>query len=199
MKSMRHVGIVIAALLFLAPTGASAQGWFEYINREDQFSVNFPSQPEVSDFSYLTANGWSIPGRLFETHEGASLYTVTFANYSGSAPEDIEAAIEHAANSYRNSGGEVTWDNENGVDGIDGHMVQVTNEDGGRSFVQIAFHQNLLYIVDATVPAGSIVPGHFQQSLVMLDDQGRRVRYARDDNGERFRVIPGAGRTPFVE
>jgi hypothetical protein len=65
--------------------------------------------------------------------------------------------------------------------------------------VQIAFHEDRLYIVDATVPAGSIVPGHFQQSLVMLDEQGRRVRYQTNDQGERYRVIPGGGGAPFVE
>jgi hypothetical protein len=198
-KTMRFLGIVAAALLFLVPVGASAQGWFEYINREDKFSVNFPAQPEISDFSSLTATGWSVPARLYETQEGASSYNVTVINYAGSAPEDIDTAIQHAADSYRNSGGDVTYDSEGGVDGIDGQMVQLTNEDESRSFVQIAFHIDLLYIVDATVPEGSIVPGHFQQSLVMLDDQGRRVRYARDDNDERFRIIPGAGRTPFVE
>jgi hypothetical protein len=196
---MRTLGIAAAVLLFLASAGASAQGWFEYVNREDRFSVNFPSQPEISDFSYLTATGWSVPGRLFETREGDSRYTVTVVNYSGSAPEDIEAAIQHAADSYRNGGGEVTYDNEGGVDGIDGQMVQLTNEDESRSFVQIAFHEDRLYIVDATVPAGSIVPGHFQQSLVMLDEQGRRVRYQTNDQGERYRVIPGGGGAPFVE
>ena len=196
---MRHLGIITAMLLFFVPGGANAQGWFEYINREDQFSVNFPAQPEISDFSYLTATGWSVPGRLFEADEGDARYAVSVVNYAGAAPEDIEAAIDHAADSYRNSGGEVTYDNEGGVDGIDGHMVQVTNADGGRSFVQIAFHMDRLYIVDATVPPGAIVPGHFQQSLVMLDEQGRRVRYQRDDDGERYRVVPGGGGEPFVE
>lgn len=196
---MRILGIAAAALLFLAPSSASAQGWFEYVNREDRFSVNFPSQPEISDFSYLSATGWSIPGRLFETREGAARYAVTVVNYSGSAPEDIEAAIRHAADSYRNGGGNVTYDDTGGVDGIDGHMVQLTNTDESRSFVQIAFYRDRLYVVDATGPAGSIVPGHFQQSLVMLDEQGRRVRYQTNDQGERYRVIPGGGGAPFVK
>jgi len=78
-------------------------------------------------------------------------------------------------------------------------MVQLTNEDQSRSFVQIAYHLDRLYIVDATVPAGSIVPGHFQQPLVMLDDQGRRVRYHTSEQGERYRVIPNSGGEPFVE
>ena len=196
---MRNIAILITTLLLFSRTGALAQVWFEYVNPEDRFSVNFPSQPEVSGLPYLTASGSSIPARKFETREGGALYTVTVVNYSESAPADIENAIQHAANSSRNSGGEVTYDDAGGVDGIDGHMVQLTNEDESRSFVQIAFHLDRLYILDATVPAGSIVPGHFQQSLVMLDEQGRRVRYQTNEQGERYRVIPNSGGEPFVE
>ena len=196
---MRILGTLAVTLLLLSPPGAWAQGWFEYVNREERFSVNFPSQPEISDLDYLSATGSSIPARKFETSDGDSRYTVTVVNYSGSAPEDIENAIQHAAGSYRNSGGNVTYDDEGGVDGIDGQMVQLTNEDESRSFVQIAFHFDRLYIVDATVPAGSIVPGHFQQSLVMLDEQGRRERYQTNEQGERYRVIPNSGGEPFVE
>lgn len=196
---MHIFGILAVTLLFLAPSKLSAQSWFEYVHREDRFSVNFPAQPEISDLFYLSASGQSIPARKFETIEGDARYTVTVVNYSGSVSEDIENAIQHAADGYRDSGGEVTYDDAGGVDGIDGHMVQLTNENESRSFVQIAFHLNRLYIVDATVPAGSIVPGHFQQSLVMLDDQGRRVRYQTNEQGERYRVIPNSGGEPFVE
>ncbi len=196
---MRILGILAVAILFIAPERVSAQSWFEYVNREDRFSVNFPAQPEISDLFYHSATGSSTPARKFETRDGDALYTVTVVNYTGSAPEDIENAIQHAADSYRNGGGEVTYDDAGGVDGIEGQMVQLTNEDESRSFVQIAFYDGRLYVVDATVPAGSTVPGHFQQSLVMLDEQGRRVRYQTNEQGERYRVIPGGGGAPFVE
>jgi len=196
---MRYLGFVAGLLFFFVNSAANAQGWFEYTNREEQFSVNFPEEPAIGDVSYKAASGQNIPARLFEAREGASRYTVTVVNYTGAAPEDIAAAIDHAAETYRDSGSEVTYDNEAGVDGIDGHMVQLTNPDGGRSFVQISFLFDRLFIVDATVPAGSIIPGHFQQSLVMLDEQGRRVRYQRNENGERYRVVPGGGGEPLVE
>lgn len=196
---MRMLGVLAATVLFLSPVGTSAQGWFEYVNREDRFSVNFPSQPDISELVYVSETGASIPARNFETSDGDARYTVTVVDYSSAVPEGFGAAIQHAADSYRNSGGEVTYDDAGGVDGIDGHMVQLTNEDESRSFVQIAYHLERLYIVDATVPAGSIVPGHFQQSLVMLDDQGWRVRYQTNEQGERYRVIPNSGGEPFVE
>jgi hypothetical protein len=198
-RVMRLLGVLAVTLLFLSPLSAAAQGWFEYVNQEDRFSVNFPSQPEISDQDYLSASGASIPARKYETSDGDARYTVTVVDYSDAVPEDKGGAIQHAADSYRNSGGEVTYDNAGGVDGIDGHMMQLTNADESRSFVQIAYHLDRLYVVDATVPAGSIVPGHFQQSLVMLDDQGRRVRFQTNEQGERYRVIPNSGGEPFVE
>jgi hypothetical protein len=196
---MRLLGILVVTVLALSPLSASAQGWFEYVNQEDQFSVNFPSQPEISELTYLSETGASLPAHRYETSDGAARYTVTVVDYSTAVPEDIGNALHHAADSYRNGAGEVTYDDAGGVDGIDGRMVQLTNEDESRSFVQIAYHLDRLYVVDATVLAGSIVPGHFQQSLVMLDDQGRRVRYQTNEQGERYRVIPNSGGEPFVE
>ena len=38
-------------------------------------------------------------------------------------------------------------------------------------------HQNRLYILEGTVPAGMPPPGLFQQSLGFVDKDGRRIRY----------------------
>jgi hypothetical protein len=38
-------------------------------------------------------------------------------------------------------------------------------------------HENRLYILEGTVPAGAPPPGLFQQSLGFLDEKGVRVRY----------------------
>ncbi len=195
---MRVTSFVVA-LLFLFPIPTFAQSWFEYVNQDEQVSVNFTGPPEISDHSYLSPTGWSLPAKRFEAMEGESRYSVTVVNFGGSPQEDYSAAIQHAADQYRDVSGTVTYDDRGGVDGHEGQMVQLTNEDGSRTFVQIAMYEDRLYIVDATVPPGSIVPGHFQQSLVMLDEQGRRVRFQRNEAGERYRAIPGSGGEPFVE
>ena len=74
---MRILGILAVAILFIAPERVSAQSWFEYVNREDRFSVNFPSQPEINDLFYHSTTGSSIPARKFETRDGDALYTAT--------------------------------------------------------------------------------------------------------------------------
>ena len=41
----------------------------------------------------------------------------------------------------------------------------------------IYMHENKLYIIEGTVPAGYPEPGLFQQSLGWLDENGNGVRY----------------------
>ena len=63
------------------------------------------------------------------------------------------------------------------IDRIEGRYIHLTNADKSRSFFGIYMHGNRLYITEATVPAGYPEPGLFQQSLRMLDKDGRGVRY----------------------
>ena len=52
----------------------------------------------------------------------------------------------------------------------------------------IYLHARRLYILEGTVPEEDPPPGFFQQSLGILDEEGRRVRYRYDANDERYRV-----------
>jgi hypothetical protein len=66
----------------------------------------------------------------------------------------------------------------NFVDLVEGHSLQLTNNaDKSRTFVGIYMHQNKLYIIEGTVPAGYPEPGLFQQSLGWLDENGVGLRY----------------------
>ena len=126
---MRVTSFVVA-VLFLFPIPTFAQSWFEYVNHDEQVSVNFPGPPEISDHSYLSPTGSSLPARRFEAMEGESRYSVTVVNFGGSPQEDYSAAIQHAADQYRDVSGTVTYDDRGGVDGHEGQMVQLTNEEG---------------------------------------------------------------------
>ena len=64
------------------------------------------------------------------------------------------------------------------ADLVEGHHLQLANADGSSTFAAIHMHENRLYIVEGTVPAGSPVPGLFQQSLGFIDSEGNRIRYA---------------------
>ena len=66
----------------------------------------------------------------------------------------------------------------NFVDLVEGHQLQLTNNaDKSRTFAGIYMHENKLYIIEGTVPAGYPEPGLFQQSLGWLDENGVGLRY----------------------
>ena len=64
------------------------------------------------------------------------------------------------------------------LDLVEGRQLQLTNnKDKSRTFAGIYMHENKLYIVEGTVPAGYPEPGLFQQSLGWLDENGIGLRY----------------------
>ena len=66
----------------------------------------------------------------------------------------------------------------NFVDLVEGHQIQLTNNaDKSRTFAGVYMHENKLYIIEGTVPAGYPEPGLFQQSLGWLDENGVGLRY----------------------
>jgi len=66
----------------------------------------------------------------------------------------------------------------NFVDLVEGHQLQLTNNaDKSRTFAGIYMHENKLYVIEGTVPAGYPEPGLFQQSLGWLDENGVGLRY----------------------
>jgi hypothetical protein len=65
----------------------------------------------------------------------------------------------------------------NVVDLVEGYHLQLTNADKSRTFAGVYMHENKLYIIEGTVPAGYPEPGLFQQSLGWLDENGVGLRY----------------------
>jgi len=51
------------------------------------------------------------------------------------------------------------------------------------------FRDGRLYILEATVPPGSLLQGLFRQSLSFLDADGQRIRYQLSPDGSRKRVL----------
>jgi hypothetical protein len=65
----------------------------------------------------------------------------------------------------------------NFVDLVEGHQLQLTNNADKSAVRRDYMHENKLYIVEGTVPAGYPEPGLFQQSLGWLDENGVGLRY----------------------
>ena len=196
---MRLIKLVASvSILFLA--GPSfAQEWIEYYSRADFFLVNFPKQPTVQDITWRTEFGLSIPGHAHVYEDGPSRFSVTAIDYANvqklhaervkgctGYPDtcgnpyvaELRGAMDYAAWNFIKRDAKVTYYAYANSDRIEGRRVQLLNPDRSRTFAAIYIHENRLYVLEATVPAGAPPPALFQQSMGFLDKDGVRVRYA---------------------
>jgi hypothetical protein len=91
---------------------------------------------------------------------------------------DVRGAMVFASWRFIQRNARVTaylWDF---IDLVEGHQLQLTNNaDKSRTFASIYMHENKLYVMEGTVPAGDPEPGFFQQSLGWIDENGAGIRY----------------------
>jgi hypothetical protein len=195
-------------LIFLFSGVSHAQGWIKYIDESERFIVNFPGEPVVQNTEYRTEAGVTLPSRVYTVENPPSRFSITVVDYTQAervhrercespsyecagftSGDDVRGAIAYAAwNVRERNDGDVTYDAYGQVDGIPGHQLQITHSDGSRTFMGIYLHARRLYILEGTVPEENPPPGLFQQSLGILDEEGRRVRYRYDANDNRSRV-----------
>jgi len=190
---MRLFRLIAAAAILFVARPLVAQDWIEYVDRAERFQINFPGQPTVTDIKYKSEMGAVLPARVYTAKAGPATYTLTVVNYKGAGEDggggpggDWRGSTAWAAWQFRKRGGEVTYDAHAVTDFIAGHQLQITNKDGSRSYIGIHPHMRRLYIMEATAPAGYPPPSDFPQTLSVLDEQGRRIRYRLDDEGNRI-------------
>ena len=191
---------VIAGLSIASP--ALAQNWFLYESEEDNFTVNFPSDPVIEASTYSLPSGRETSARVYTVMDDAGTYIVTVVDYEGISAEETATSIEDAADKFREGDGEVTLDEFGYFEGADSQIMQISNPDGTRSYVVVAHLPAAsglikLYILEGRAPPDAVVSGVFQQSLGWVDSYGTRIRYQRDVEGNRYRVIPDAGGAPL--
>jgi hypothetical protein len=201
-RKMRFSAMIAALAALLMASPASAQGWFLYENEEDNFTVNLPVEPTMEATTYTLPSGRETTARVYTAMDESGVYTVTVVDYEGISPEETATSIEDAANVFRQREGEVTLDEFGFFEGADSQYMQMTNPDGSRSLIVIAHlppRSGLikLYIAEGRTPPGGVIAGVFQNSLGWVDSHGIRIRYQRDVEGNRYRVIPDAGGAPL--
>ncbi len=199
---MTRAATIFSLVAIFLSGPAFAQDWGEYINTDERFGVNIPGQPEQSEETFQTNSGMSYPARVFTASDAAGTYTVTVVNYPDVSHEVYQTLLDDTVEVIRGRGGEVTYEGFNIYDGMDAMSLQITNEDGSRSFYAITVpprpsQTDRIYIVEGRVGGSMPVPGHFQQSLFIVDTNGERIRYGVDIEGSRYRVIPGTGGQPL--
>ena len=201
-----RLSLLASAAVVLFISGASfGQEWIEFANREDRFTCNFPNPPKIAQITYQSEHGADLPARVYSAAQGQSRYSVTVVDYNqaqriltekakscpaGAEPclgapgdeghwkADVRGAIVYATWRLMQRDARLTSLVWNTVDRVEGHQLQLTNNaDKSRTFAGIYMHQNKLYIIEGTVPAGYPEPGLFQQSLGWLDENGIGLRY----------------------
>jgi len=196
---MRLVRLVLAALILCIASPSFGQEWIEYYSRADFFLVNLPGEPKVQDITYPTEYGITLPGHVHVYENGGTRYSVTVVDYASvqkihaervknckGYPDtcgnpynaELRGAMDYAVWNFIKKDGKVTYYAYANSDRIEGRRVQLTNPDRSKTFAAIYMHENRLYILEGTVPAGAPPPALFQQSMGFLDKDGIRVRYA---------------------
>jgi len=195
--AMSPIRVALVAVITGLSSPAVAQEWGDFMSPEDRFSINMPGQPKVDTITWVSEFGLNLPGRVYTAFRGPEKYSITVVDYSGAekqyystpkAPSfqgsgywriDIMASVQYAATKlYRyRPGAKVTYDAWHHIDRVAGQQVNLINADKTVTFASIYLHDNRLYILEGTVPAGAPDPGLFTQSISFLDAGGKRVRY----------------------
>ncbi len=195
--------LLCSCVALLSSHAVTAQSWFEYVNVEDRFGVNFPAEPQIEAFDYESEFQAIFPARRYRAMRGQDLYVVTVVDFTESERihselikteaasgsnvwiNDQRASVARAAREFRARGGQITYDAWSHIDLVEGHQLQMTNADGTRTYAGMYFNGNSrrLYVLEATISPRSPPAGQFQQSLRFLNEAGERVRYRLSPNG----------------
>ncbi len=96
---------------------------------------------------------------------------------AGSWKYERAGAVDFVSFNVLRRKAEMTYFGWAAIDRVAGRYIHLTNPDRSRTFFAVYMHEDRLYILEATVPAGYPEPGLFQQSLRFLDKAGNPARY----------------------
>lgn len=217
---MHKLKLIPIVLGVFAVNELAAQQWAQFRDESEYFAVNFPGEPVVTEAPYPSDYGATFPSKIYTVEYGDYHYSITVVDYTNAReiylelPDKTDEAgsqwlwlydqlggTSQAARQFRERGGTITFDAWNHIDFVEGHQIQMTNDDGSRTFAGIYLHNRRLYILEATVPSNALPPGLFQQSITFLDEDGIRVRYELSPERERvsIRRIPEDAAVSAVE
>src|SRR5258705_10724521 len=216
----------VSAALVLALAGAALpQEYVEFTSKDDRFGAPFRVQQMVEQTMWKSESGSMLPGGVYSADSGNSHFKVTVVDYntieavaterSKSCPPgaetcrgggsstglgywkaDLAGAEKFATWQFMQRDAKVTYMAWNNIDLVEGTMLYMTNADKSRTSAGIYMHENKLYVLEGTVPAGYPEPGFFQQSIRWLDENGNGIRYQTLYHN-RFPIPPtGRGGAP---
>jgi len=85
-----RTAIRVSVLLLLASTAATAQEWGEYVDRENGFKVEFPGMPKVTETTWKSQMGYTLPARIYSVDKDREHYSMTVVDYRGIEQQAVE-------------------------------------------------------------------------------------------------------------
>jgi hypothetical protein len=164
---MRLIAFILAA--FVAGP-AAAQSWTEYSYPDYAFTVSFPGEPRIETEIYQTADGRSVPARVYSITNDKGVFKMTVADLSNAALQE-SAVIDHAIKTL-SQGGEIKLDIPHRISRVFGRQLSIQAADGSRSSVAVFFYKQRLYQIEGrSLATGNTTAEaiRFQQSLVFTD------------------------------
>lgn len=163
-----------AVLLFAFWPPALGQDLPLYVNCDHRFAVIFPGEPMMREIPYTARGGGSVPARQFFIEQGAGRYTVTVVQFASGRAED-RRAVEHAAEGLRRRG-EVRFQAYADYDpGIPGRQLNIFETGGRQLRASVYMYDRRLYITEASADVGDVAAIQFEQSIMLLDEEGNDV------------------------
>jgi hypothetical protein len=170
---LRLLVLTIAMMLAALPV-ALAQESPLHINREHRFAVIFPAEPMTKEIAYMTRAGTSVPARQFFVENDSGRYAVTVVQFPDGRSED-RRAVEHAAQGLR-SRGEILFQAYANYDpGIPGRQLNIRETNGRQLRASVYMYDRRLIITEASAPPGDVPAIQFEQSIMLLDEEGNDV------------------------
>ena len=74
--------LIPLSMILCFPGLCVGQEWARYINQTDRFTVNFPGEPVVEEFGYLSEYGVVFPARTYTVDDPPRSYSITVVDHS---------------------------------------------------------------------------------------------------------------------
>ena len=164
----------LVALLITVGAAAAQTSPPYYINREYRFAVIFPGEPMAREVNYTTSSGASVPARQFYIEQGGDRFTLTVVVFP-SGPEVDNQVVDHAAAQLRQKG-EVRFQFAEEYDpGLPGRQLNIFQSDRRQLRASVYMWDHRLYITEAIAAPGDSDALQFEQSIMLLDEDGEDV------------------------
>ena len=164
--TMRITALLV--VLLLSVTGSAvAQEWIEYMNPQDGFKVNFPSQPKVTETTWKSEMNYVLPARVYSADKSRERYSVTVIDYSGLEQQGIERSKTCPPGNQQCRGNNV---------GVVGAGYWRQDERGAIVFATFKLLQRDAKLTNLAWEWQDMVEGHFVQ-LTNNADQSRTFAY----------------------